>query len=111
MTWPTGQTFVVRDEKIDDYLLDLQHPRGRSKAKYLIGHGFSPDAPERLADALLAHAKPENHVMTTATIWGPRYVFEGTIITPSGTSPRCRSVWQVVRANGPHAALVTIVPL
>lgn len=106
--WPTR--FTIRNNKLVDYLLDLSHPRGGSKARFFLGFGFSRDRPMQLADALA------DHVLETKGRWqgpaegGPtKLIFEGRIRAPNGRAPWVRSVWQV-EADG-VARLVTVVPL
>ncbi|WP_348271390.1 DUF6883 domain-containing protein [Methylobacterium sp. Leaf89] len=33
--------FTIRNNKLVDYLLDLSHPRGGSKARFFLAFGFS----------------------------------------------------------------------
>ncbi|WP_430395089.1 DUF6883 domain-containing protein [Enterovirga aerilata] len=43
-------TFLaIASAKITHYLLDINHPQGGSKAKFLISRGFSPSKPSELA--------------------------------------------------------------
>ena len=106
--------FTIRNNKLVDYLLDLSHPRGGSKARFFLAFGFSRDRPMELADALADHVlgtegKPgESRRDPTGGI-STKLVFEGPIRAPNGRAPWVRSVWQV-EADG-VARLVTVVPL
>ncbi|WP_409565804.1 DUF6883 domain-containing protein [Methylobacterium sp. J-077] len=43
----------MQGEKIVGYLLDPAHPKGGSKAKFLLHFGFSAAQPDILAEALV----------------------------------------------------------
>lgn len=112
MSGPTARAtrFTIRNNKLVDYLLDLSHPRGGSKARFFLAFGFSRDRPMELADALAGHvlAAPGRRQGTVDD--GPtKLVFEGPIRAPNGREPWVRSVWQL-EADG-IARLVTVVPL
>lgn len=100
--------FSIDDRKLTHYLLDLSHPVGGPKAKFFLGHGFTFDDPDALASALLAHV--DNPATRRPTAYGLRIVFEGPLLTPNGTTPLVRSVWQHVRRET-VARLLTAYPL
>ncbi|KQO70667.1 hypothetical protein ASG51_14165 [Methylobacterium sp. Leaf465] len=100
----------MRNNKLVDYLLDLSHPRGGSKARFFLAFGFSRDRPMELADALADHVLRTEGRPQNLTENGPtKLVFEGRLRAPNGREPWVRSVWQV-EADG-VARLVTVVPL
>ncbi|KQP93853.1 hypothetical protein ASF60_14270 [Methylobacterium sp. Leaf113] len=100
----------MRNNKLVDYLLDLSHPRGGSKARFFLTFGFSRDRPMELADALADHVLRTEGRPQNLTENGPtKLVFEGRLRAPNGREPWVRSVWQV-EADG-VARLVTVVPL
>ncbi|MCX7316472.1 MAG: hypothetical protein NTZ22_06505 [Hyphomicrobiales bacterium] len=47
--------YVISDDKILKYLLNLDHPQGRSKARFLINRGFVFNKPQQLREALQRH--------------------------------------------------------
>ena len=93
MKLPNAKTAVVSEEKITGYLLSKTHRDGRHKATFFLGYGFTPDAWRTLAASLLKHAADHEVARIEHTHFGDRYVVEGTIATPSGRTPRIRSVW------------------
>jgi hypothetical protein len=107
----TGPTrFTIRNNKLVDYLLDLSHPRGGSKARFFLAFGYSRDRPMELADALADHVlRTEGRRLNPAEGGPTKLVFEGPIHAPNGRAPWVRSVWQV-EADG-VARLITVVPL
>ena len=94
MKLPHANAALVEREKIVDYLLNPAHRYGASKARFFCEFGFRADEWERLAEALREHGGTCEVVREVETGFGPRYVVEGELATPSGRRPRVRSVWQ-----------------
>ncbi|WP_348529767.1 DUF6883 domain-containing protein [Methylorubrum populi] len=102
--------FTISSDKIVDYLLNSTHPDGGSKARFLAMFGFSIFAPEVLAQALPAHAKPEHLAREGLTPLGDvKLVYEGPLQTPHGRSPTVPTVWRLISDD--TAYFVTAVPL
>ena len=85
---------VIADRKIVEYLLNVDHVEGGSKAAYFIARGFSVKEPTPFIEALLEHGGAKHLVSTTRSEFGTKYVCEGPVLTPDGVNPRVRSVWQ-----------------
>lgn len=95
--------------KLIDYLLNPGHPKGGSKARFLIGLGFTASHPTILASALADHFPHAPHARTVFDDAGSRrIVCEGPIRGVDGREPWIRSVWVV--DPDLHARLLTIVP-
>lgn len=85
----------IDGNKLAMYLLNPNHPKGGSKAKFFLGHGFSVDEALELAGSLAAHGfigwpgqeKPGYH--------GRKHVIYGPLTTPNGTNPFVCSVWEL----------------
>ena len=56
MRLPNAGQACVEREKIVNYLLSMEHPRGRNKAVFFSGLGFHVDGWQDFAEALIAHA-------------------------------------------------------
>ena len=93
MKLPNVEAAVVSDDKMTGYLLSPTHRDGRHKAAFFLGFGFTGDAGQTLAAALLKHAAEHEVAKVENTPFGTRYVVEGTIETPYGRTPSIRSVW------------------
>jgi hypothetical protein len=91
--WPNR--FVVDTAKVTQYLLNLDHPHGWSKARFFLSVGFGPADPAIMADALLAQARPETFTDAAHSPHGVRFGFEGPLRTPSGAAVHVRTAWQV----------------
>jgi hypothetical protein len=90
---PNPNQAVVPREKIVEYLLSLAHRDGRSKALFFSGFGFSVDAWQTLADALLRHAADHEVAKIETSQFGTRYIVEGELDAPDGRTPLVRVVW------------------
>lgn len=107
---PNSDKLIIERAKIVDYLLNLEHRVGASKARYFHQFGFSLAMWEQLAEALRAHGQMNEVRRVHETDFGPRYEVEGKLHTPDGRSPLVRSVWQF--DNGTVAPrLITAYPL
>ena len=94
MKLPNAEQAVVEREKITDYLLNLAHRYGASKANFFLEFGFRLDDWQQLADALREHGQILSVTKTKQTPFGPRYEIDGELGTPDGRAPRIRTVWQ-----------------
>jgi hypothetical protein len=50
---------ILPDRKSTEYLLNQEHPRGRSKARFLARFGFEFDELDVIRAALVAHAEAD----------------------------------------------------
>jgi hypothetical protein len=89
---------VVDIAKLRDYCLNLDHPRGRHKARVFgAALGLTADHAEDLRDALLEAAKAEEASATDQDAYGQRYVVDFIMNGPGGAG-RVRSSW-IVRSG------------
>jgi hypothetical protein len=106
----SAESGIIPPRKVEDYLLNLEHPIGGGNAKFFMLFGFRREQWEELAAALLRHAQ-ENPVTETLTdADGITYVIEGGLTTPSGRQPRVRAVW-LVEIGGLAPRFITAYPL
>lgn len=110
MKIPNLDSALVRESKITDYLLSLDHPVGKFKAAYFQAFGFSRDHWTIFRDALLAHATLTQPRSAEETTFGLEFAVDGPIHTPDGRNPRIRSVW-IVRTGTNYPEFVTAYPL
>ena len=109
MTIPNFETAVIPREKITGYLLSLSHPVGRAKAKFFRAHGYSYENAQILAQDLSRVAALGRVVEEESTAYGTKYVAEGDILTPRGTTIVVRTVW-FAEAEGIPLRFVTAYP-
>ena len=67
MELPNREEAIVPEAKITLYLLNTQHPKGHSKAKFFMQFGFFVAQWKQLADALFDHAQTHAVVKTEQT--------------------------------------------
>jgi hypothetical protein len=109
MKLPNADNAVIDHAKIVDYLLDIEHPHGGSKARLLVSLGYSPADPWQLENDLRSMHLPEDVLATSQTRWGIRYEIVAPLTGPSGDSVLFRSVWQIdLGTDAPR--LITMYP-
>ena len=101
---------VVDDLKLTGYLLNMAHPEGKSKAKYLRGHGFGDDTIDLLRGELITLGQSNAIVDTAATTHGIKYTIDGGLTAPDGVSLRFRTVW-IIDAGKQCPRFVTGYPV
>lgn len=105
---PNAELAFIPREKLTKYLLNAGHVRGGPKARFYFAFGFSADAPEVMEAALLKHVRSYEATGRTAP-FGIVYRVDGPLSTPSGRSPRVRSIW-IVTQEEVRPRLVTAMP-
>ncbi|MCX8103072.1 MAG: hypothetical protein N3E42_01325 [Candidatus Bipolaricaulota bacterium] len=99
MKLPNPERAVVDLEKLRNYCLSLEHPRGRHKARvFATVLGLTADHTEHLRETLLAAARTHDAVPTEQDEYGQRFVIDFDMSGPSG-SARIRSSWIVRRGE------------
>lgn len=105
---PNAADCMISQGKLHDYLLNLDHPDGGAKAKFLESFGFSRNNSDVLRRALSGHAM-EPVAEQRETTFGSIYEVVAPLPSPDGRNPVVRSVWMVdVGATLPR--LITLVP-
>ena len=110
MSLPNCEKAYVPEQKLKAYLLSETHAIGRAKAKYFRRFGYTEGNAKELADALLAIVKSEEVREEVATDYGTKYVVDGDIPTPAGTTARLRTVW-VIEPRDDRPRFVTAYPI
>jgi len=95
MTIPNAAHAIIQIEKLSDYLLNVSHKRGASKARLLLRLGYRREAPRILEMDLRRQHLPRPATRTSGSEYGIVYMIEGPIRTPSGKTVRFCSIWQV----------------
>lgn len=109
MKVPNLECAFVEHGKICEYLLNLSHPKGASKARYFLGLGFSCGDWQYFANALGQHPALNEVVEEKSDQYGTRYVVDCTFPAADGTTPCVRTVWEV-RLDKPCPRLITAHP-
>jgi hypothetical protein len=108
MPIPDADRAVVEDAKVRDYLLNLAHPDGGSKAIWFHSLGYDRAEWHHLAADLLAVALNCTTFDTETTRFGLKYKALGTVGRPNHRSGVVLTVWIVEDDDPPR--LVTAYP-
>ena len=110
MRLPGIKRAEISEAKIVRYLLSTTHRAGKSKAIFFMEFGFDPRRWEELAIALKEHAINNEITREERTLFGTRYVIEGPLRAPDGTSLNVRTAW-FVDDGGEVPRFITAHPL
>ena len=110
MKLPLANEAEVPKAKIVLYLLNPEHRRGKSKARFFLSRGFSVDNWPVMADALRRHAAENEITREEPTPLGVRMIVEGVMSMPHGPVAEVRSIWFIERGER-IPRLVTAYPL
>jgi hypothetical protein len=109
MPIPGADSSVVPPEKVTDYLLDVSHPVGGPKARWLLALGYDPGQPDQLANDLLNLVHTSEQFVAEPTSFGVKYKVKGALTSPTGQIGKVVSVW-IIETGSPQPRLVTVVP-
>jgi hypothetical protein len=108
MPIPDAERAIVEDAKVRDYLLNLAHPDGGSKAIWFHSLGYHRDKWQCLAEDLLAIARNCTMFDTESTRFGVKYNAVGTVGRADYRPGEVVTVWIVEDDDPPR--LVTAYP-
>ncbi|MBI5653041.1 MAG: hypothetical protein HZC40_21725 [Chloroflexi bacterium] len=109
MKIPNRENAIIAPEKLTEYLLNIEHERGGTKARLLFEFGYDADTWQRLeTDIRSFHLNTQVDVVRE-TIYGTRYEIHAALKTPSGRSLMVRSIWQI-DAGTDFPRLITLFP-
>lgn len=77
---------------------------------FLIGRGFTLERPDELIAALINHVTAHPIAELKQSAFGVKYVVDGAIVCPDGTTPAFRTIW-IVGNLAERPRLVTGHPL
>lgn len=106
---PNASNVKVERKKIVEYLLNREHPDNGGKADFFIALGFRRDDWEPLAGSFRRLAIACSVTRRMESVHGKKYIVDGAIETPTGKSPRVRTIW-IVESGDTIPRLVTAYP-
>lgn len=99
MRLPGGEHAIVDIAKLSGYCLNVQHPRGRHKARVFASVlGVTDREAEVLRRALLRAAVENEAVLTELDDYGQRYVIDCEMVGPRGPA-KIRSNWIMLKGQ------------
>jgi len=109
MKIPNNDYAIIEKSKITDYLLNINHQRGGSKAKMLINYGYSLENWQQLeSDIRKFHLNAEVSIIKE-TPYGTRYEIISEILTPIHKPLLMKTVWQIDKGTE-LPRLITMIP-
>ncbi|MCO6458761.1 MAG: hypothetical protein J5I93_25925 [Pirellulaceae bacterium] len=106
MKLPNAEHAVVEMQKLVDYCLDPDHPRGKHKARvFLSSCGLTAEHADELRVALLNAAQNLDTELGEQDDYGQRYVIDLEVRGPAGTA-QVRSAW-IIRKGEDYPRFVS----
>jgi len=108
MKLPSADRAIVSEQKLVEYLLNPNHPRGRGKDQFFLRLGFRREQAEILRQALVRVAATAD-MTETSGMFGRKFVGAAELETPSGRTALVVTVW-ILPDGAPPPQLVTAYP-
>lgn len=98
MKIPNSNQAVVDIQKLRDYCLSMEHPRGRHKARvFASAPGFTADDAEKLQAILLDRVSSQDNALPgEQDEYGQRYTLDFNITGLNGKQASVRSGWIIL---------------
>lgn len=109
MKIPNRSNAIIQPDKLRDYLLDVAHKRGKSKAALLLSFGYTPENWRVLENDLRQYHLTAEVMAVRETLYGTRYEVQAMLVTPIGRPLRVRSIWQI-DAGTDYPRFITLFP-
>jgi hypothetical protein len=100
MYLPDAEHATIVREKITEYLLVPEHRDNKGKAAFFFRYGFTMNAWENLAAALIAHGKAHPVTDTRERPHGTLYAVTGNMSMPDGRIRRVLTAWFAPEEGG-----------
>lgn len=109
MKLPNRERAVIAADKLIEYLLNVEHKRGGTKARLFGRFGYARESWQKLEiDIRLYHLAAEVDVVRQ-TLYGSRYEIRAPLQTPSGRRLVVRTIWQIDEGTD-FPRLITLFP-
>ena len=109
MKLPNADKAIIDREKVVDYLLNVSHRRGGSKARLFNSLGYNAAQWQQLVDDIRTQHLIADVVDQSTSVWGERFEIVAPLTGPNGDTVMFRSVWQIdLGSEAPR--LITIYP-
>jgi Domain of unknown function (DUF6883)/Domain of unknown function (DUF4926) len=95
MTVPNSDNAAIAEDKLVKYLLNLEHPKGRSKARLLVSMGYEANNWQVLAGDIRRQHLTQEVTGSAENEYGTQYEIVAPLTGPSGRTIPFRSVWQI----------------
>lgn len=103
------ETTIISPEKLRDYVINLFHPDGESKARFLQSMGYEQHKWKALEHDLRTQHLTHDVVPGPPSGYGHKYEIRAPLVGPNGTMRWCRSIW-MIRHHETIARFITLIP-
>jgi hypothetical protein len=100
MYLPDAEHATIAREKVTEYLLVPEHRDNKGKAAFFFRYGFTMDAWEVLAAALVTHGRAHAVTDRRERPQGTLYAVTGDMVMPDGHVRRLLTAWFVPDEGG-----------
>ncbi len=109
MLLPNAEQAVIDPAKLCEYLLNLEHPDGSSKARFLLLGGYLLDAWEQLEKDIRSQILAQEAISGHSSPYGEKYEIVGPLTGPNGVTLSIRTVW-IIRHEQNAPEFITLIP-
>ena len=109
MKLPNAVNAIIEEDKLVEYLLNVNHRRGGSKARLLNSLGYRAQNWQRLDDDLRQQHLTADVVEQRDTAWEQRYDIVAPLIGPTSDTVMFHSIWQIDLGSD-QPRLITMYP-
>lgn len=109
MKLPNAVSAIIEENNAIEYLLNVNHRRGGSKARFLNSLGYSAQDWQRLDYDLRQQHLTADVVAHRETTWGQRYDIVAPLTGPTGDTVMFHSIWQIDLGSD-QPRLITMYP-
>lgn len=95
MPFPDADRATISEDKIRDYLLNRDHPVGKSKAEWFASLGYTVDHWQDLRDDLLQIARTCENFSAVSSPFGVKYISVGKIGREGHRTATVLIVWLI----------------
>mgnify|MGYP003444371614 CR=1 FL=1 len=103
------ETTIIAPEKLRDYVVNLSHPDGESKARFLRVMGYEQKNWKTLEIDLRTQHLSQEVIPGQKSDYGEKYEVLAPLIGPNGKMRWLRSVW-MIRKGESIARFITLIP-
>ncbi len=109
MYLPNSENAYISEMKVRDYLLNINHIEGGSKAKYFGNYGFNLTNEDDFVRSLKSIVQQNEVHEEIRNKFGTKYIIYGRLRTPDDRNPEVTTIW-IIENNANIPKLVTAYP-
>ncbi len=106
---PNAKKAIIESTKICDYILSVNHPAGRFKARFFMAFGYSSKNWKKFKYDILKLAVTGQVTKTESNEYGIKYEVQGNLSAPNGESVSVTTVW-IILNDDDTPRLITAYP-